>query len=192
MPNWYVLVHDVDGSLAKEGPVDDDGLIFGGTLDPVTGRLSRQVMDTVYDEGSKTPRLVPRLELDAEPGYSIIQLDLTHAQRDSMHWDAVARGYVDGPEVPPVVPQVPEIDPHAPITKLSFLRRIGMTKLTAMMAAQATDPVVAVFRLLLDASSEVRMDDPDTVAGIGYMAAKGILDQSDVGRILAPPTAEEM
>jgi hypothetical protein len=151
-------------------------------------------VDTIYDnaETPTIPRLVPRLELDAEPGYSIVEFDLTYAQRETKHWDVSSRSYVDGPEVPLPVPQVPAIDPHAAITKLSFLRRIGMTKLTAMMAAQATDPVVAVFRLLLDAASDVHVDDSDTVSGIGYMAAKGILDQSDVARILAPPTAEEI
>ena len=73
--------------------------------------------------------------------------------------------------------------PVLPLTRLEFLRRFTSAERIAIRAS--TDPVVVDFLSLLDAAQEVRTDDADTVAGIGYLATTGLLAAERAAEILS-------
>ena len=69
-----------------------------------------------------------------------------------------------------------------PLSRLEFLRRFTAPERVAIR--QSTDPYVQDFYHLLDAAAEVRVDDPDTVAGLAYLAQIGLLTQARADAIL--------
>lgn len=82
-----------------------------------------------------------------------------------------------GCSVRPYVAPPPEEssgDPPAPIlTQLAFLRRFTPEERIAIRAS--TDPVVQDFLHLLGLAQDIRLDDADTVAGVGYLESLGLL-----------------
>lgn len=76
------------------------------------------------------------------------------------------------PYVAPPAPE-PEITPVLVLTQLSFLRRFSPEERIAIRAS--TDPVVQDFLHLLGLAQEIRLDDADTVAGVGYLESLGLL-----------------
>lgn len=73
--------------------------------------------------------------------------------------------------------------PAVPITKLTFLRRFTAEERIAIRAS--TDPIIVDFLQLLDMASEVRVDDPDTVAALNYFEAQELLAAGRAAEILA-------
>jgi len=71
-----------------------------------------------------------------------------------------------------------------PMTPLEFARRLTQAERLAIRAS--TDPVVVDFLWLLDRASEVRLDDPDTQAGVGHMVHVGLLPPERADAILTP------
>lgn len=145
--------------------------------DDDTGQLLKE---GPLDDAGKAP-------FAAEPGASFSVFDLAVAEHDALVWDAAKRAFVTPTPTAP-----PRNAPGTAISKLAFLRRIGMTKLAAVMAQHATDPVIQAFQMMFNAADIVHVDDVDTVAGIEYMASQGILSADDVLRVLAPPTDAEV
>lgn len=99
--------------------------------------------------------------------------------RTATAWDVVTRTFVapDAPAQPVVRPIV---------SKLEFLRdRLGMSALVQSLAREASDPQIAAFRMLLDNTDSVHLDDPVTAAGLGHLRTLGILTDADVARILS-------
>ncbi len=86
--------------------------------------------------------------------------------------------YVNGQFVAASV--VPVVAPAAPLTQLAFLRRFTAEERIAIRAS--TDPVVQDFLHLLELAQEIRLDDYDTMAGVGYLESLGLLDE---GRAVA-------
>lgn len=86
--------------------------------------------------------------------------------------------WVNPPEPAPVTP------PPAPLSPLAFLRRFNAVERVTIRGS--ADPYVADFQHLLDLASEIRLDDPDTVEGIGYLVQAGLLTQERADAILAP------
>lgn len=82
-----------------------------------------------------------------------------------------------------VVPVVPV--PKAPITKLTFLRRMTSAQRIAIRQAATTDPVLGDAMQMLDAAQDISTDDPDTIALVQYCAFKGLIAEADVPNILA-------
>lgn len=76
------------------------------------------------------------------------------------------------PYVAPPAPE-PEITPVLVLTQLSFLRRFSPEERIAIRAS--TDPVVQDFLHLLGLAQDIRLDDADTVAGVGYLESLGLL-----------------
>ena len=62
------------------------------------------------------------------------------------------------------------------ITGVAFLRRFTPAQRIAIRTLAATDPVAQDFMALLDAAvasgGDVDLDDPDTAAGVGYLATQ--------------------
>lgn len=58
-------------------------------------------------------------------------------------------------------------------TQLAFLRRFTSEERIAIRAS--TDPLVQDFLSLLALAQDVRLDDPDTIAGVGYLEGLGLL-----------------
>lgn len=83
------------------------------------------------------------------------------------------------PDPPPAPPE-----PPAPITRLEFLRRIPAQVRIAIRQAAATDPVLADALQLLDLAQDVRLDDPDTLAFVGYLQQRGHLTAEQAATVL--------
>lgn len=73
--------------------------------------------------------------------------------------------------------------PPQPLTPLAFLRRFTAAERIAIRAS--TDPVVSDFLQLLYLAQEVRLDDPDTLAGVDYLEAIGLLAAGRAAAVLA-------
>lgn len=76
------------------------------------------------------------------------------------------------PYVAPPTPE-PEITPLLVLTQLAFLRRFTAEERIAIRAS--ADPVVQDFLHLLGLAQDIRLDDADTVAGVGYLESLGLL-----------------
>lgn len=75
--------------------------------------------------------------------------------------------------------------PKEPITRLTFLRRLTPEQRIAIRTAAKTNVVLEDALALLDAAQDVRVDDPDTVAFVGYCVLLGLLTPADQTNILA-------
>lgn len=75
--------------------------------------------------------------------------------------------------------------PKVPISVLTFLRRFPQAKRIAIRASH--DPIIDDFLALLDSTrkSEVELDDPDTIAGVGYLVSQGLLTEEEAAEVLA-------
>jgi len=58
---------------------------------------------------------------------------------------------------------------------IDFLRRFTAAERIAARAARRTDAVLDDFYSLLEQAPAVRSDDPDVIAGLGYMTHTGLL-----------------
>jgi hypothetical protein len=63
------------------------------------------------------------------------------------------------------------------ITKLAFLKRLTFAERVAIETAAQTDPEVRVVKESLMAANEIRVDDPEMVAGIELYVAKGLITE---------------
>lgn len=74
----------------------------------------------------------------------------------------------------------------AALPVIDFLRRFNMiTEEAPIRAAAATDPVIATFLGRLGVIDSVHLDHPETVAGVNYLASKGLIAPGRVTEILA-------
>lgn len=73
--------------------------------------------------------------------------------------------------------------PSVPISKLAFLRRFTAPERIVIRAS--ADPIIVDFMGLLDMASEVVLDDPDTIAAVGYFEQQGLLAAGRAEEILA-------
>ena len=65
-----------------------------------------------------------------------------------------------------------------------FLQRFTVEELDAVLLASQANPVIRRFLALAEAAHEVIADDPQTVAGINYLVAQGILTSERKSEIL--------
>ncbi len=90
-------------------------------------------------------------------------------------------GYVNGQFVAASVVPADPVSPE-PLTQLAFLRRFTAEERIAIRAS--TDPVVQDFLHLLGLAQEIRLDDYDTMAGVGYLESLGLLDEGRTAVVL--------
>jgi len=75
-----------------------------------------------------------------------------------------------------VVPDVAVLPTPAPILewdRLAFLRRFTAQERMTIRAARATDPILNDVFSLLEQAITVHSNDPDTLAGMGYLVLRG-------------------
>lgn len=70
------------------------------------------------------------------------------------------------------------------LSTYEFFSRFSMTEIMAFNSLLATDPVVKVFYQKLELSNAVFLDNPDTVAGLGYLVSMGIITENRKNEIL--------
>jgi len=84
---------------------------------------------------------------------------------------------------------MPEIEiataPALPMSKLDFLKRLTFAERVAIETAAETDAEVRVVKQSLLAADEIKVDDPEMVAGINLYVSKGLILESRVAEILA-------
>jgi len=68
-----------------------------------------------------------------------------------------------------------------PISKLDFLKRLTFAERVAIETAGETDAEVRVVKQSLLVAEEIRVDDPEMIAGMELYAAKGLI--TDARRI---------
>lgn len=78
-------------------------------------------------------------------------------------------------------PEPPE-QKELQLTKLQFLRRFTSAERIAIRAS--TNPVIIDFMTLLDLAQDVRLDDPDTVAGVNYLESLNLIGEGRAAEIL--------
>jgi hypothetical protein len=71
------------------------------------------------------------------------------------------------------------------ITKLAFLKRLTFAERVAIETAAGTDPEVRVVKESLMAANEIRVDDPEMVAGIELYVTKGLIAEERKAEILS-------
>ena len=84
--------------------------------------------------------------------------------------------------MPKIVTAMP---PTPPMSKLDFLKRLAFAERVAIETAASTDAEVRVVKQSLLAADEIRVDDPEMVAGIGLYVSKGLIAESRIAEILA-------
>ena len=84
---------------------------------------------------------------------------------------------------------MPEIEiataPTPPMSKLDFLKRLTFAERVAIETAAETDAEERVVKQSLLAADEIKVDDPEMVAGINLYVSKGLILESRVAEILA-------
>lgn len=79
-------------------------------------------------------------------------------------------------------PEIPLQEREVQLTKLQFLRRFTAPERIAIRAS--TNPIIVDFMSLLDLALDVRLDDPDTVAGVHYLEALNLIGEGRAAEIL--------
>lgn len=74
-------------------------------------------------------------------------------------------------------------------TSYQFLLRFTPEERSSFRQAAATDEIVADFQMLAMAAQEIVADDPNTVAGMGYLVSVGLITPERRDEVLAisPP-----
>lgn len=85
-------------------------------------------------------------------------------------------------ELPPIPEPGPT--PILQLTQLEFLRRF--TSQERISAKTSNDPIIEDFMYLLTLAQDIRLDDPDTIAGVHYLEQQGILSVGRAEEILTP------
>jgi hypothetical protein len=77
------------------------------------------------------------------------------------------------------------------LDKAAFLRRLTLPKLAAALQRLPGDGVVAAFQLWLQTVTAVDLAAQETIDGVGYLEAIGILTAGEAAAVLALPTPAE-
>lgn len=76
------------------------------------------------------------------------------------------------------------IKPDAALTKLKFIKRFTAAEYAAIKAAAAANPTLDYYWQMLMLAEEVRLDDPDTIAGVTTLEQVGLLAAGRAAEIL--------
>ena len=91
-------------------------------------------------------------------------------------------GLENYPEYQPIMAASRPYGP--PMSPFAFMRRFTAQERIAIRAS--TDPILADFLWLLGQAPDVRLDDPDTIAGVNYVESLGLVVPGRGAEILAP------
>ena len=97
-----------------------------------------------------------------------------YANPTAVEWSGMEFATHDHIEVPDPVVEVPP-GPVYEWERLVFLRRFTAAERIGIRTARASDPILHDFFSLLEQAVTLHSNDPDTVAGMGYLVALGLL-----------------
>lgn len=110
---------------------------------------------------------------------------LDDASLANLSWADASLGYVGRGFFPVEVQEpAPPAEPRR-LPRIAFLQRIAVGTRLAIRAAAKTDPLIEDFLDLLAATATVELDHADTVAGLGYLVAEGLLTTQEQSAIRA-------
>ena len=90
--------------------------------------------------------------------------------------------YDGGEFQPPPEPAPPPLEPEAQLTPLAFTRRFTLAE--RILISSSEDPIVQDGMMLVQLAQYVRLDDPDTVALVRYIQAKGHITEDRADAVL--------
>lgn len=70
------------------------------------------------------------------------------------------------------------------ISKLDFLKRLTFAERVAIETAAESDPEIRVVKESLRLSEEIRLDDPEMIAGLELYVGKGLITEERKNEIL--------
>jgi hypothetical protein len=70
------------------------------------------------------------------------------------------------------------------MTRLEFLRRFTGAERVTLRTVAKQNPALEDYMALLDAAQDVNTGDPDTIAGVQFLEAAGLLAAGRAGEIL--------
>lgn len=88
-------------------------------------------------------------------------------------WNAVDLDYTTIVEPPP-----------SAVSSLEFLKRFTQVERVAIRGAAKSDPALEDFLDLIDKANEIRLNDPDTIAGVQYVVSQGLLSAGRASEVL--------
>lgn len=74
--------------------------------------------------------------------------------------------------------------PDTALTKLKFIKRFTAAEYAAIKGAAAANPTLDYYWQMLMLAEEVRLDDPDTIAGVTTLEQVGLLAAGRAAEIL--------
>lgn len=80
---------------------------------------------------------------------------------------------------------VPEAAAPRRISRIAFLQRIATAKRIAIRTAAKTDPVIEDFLDLLGATDLIELEHADTLGGVQYLVAQGLLTQGEAEALVS-------
>ena len=83
-------------------------------------------------------------------------------------------GAPDWSAVGPLAPSQPVPDSRT-ISRGDFVARLTLPELAALAAAQQASPALAALVLRVQTAEVIRLDHPDTIAGLDALVAAGVL-----------------
>lgn len=107
-----------------------------------------------------------------------------YSHTDPVSWQGMEFATHDHTPVADPVPEPAPAPVGVTLTKLEYLRRFTQAERIAIRAAAAQSPQLADYMQLLELATEVRTDDPDTIAAVQMLEAAGLIATGRAQEIL--------
>jgi hypothetical protein len=102
-----------------------------------------------------------------------------------IEWNGMEFATHDHTEVVEVVPVVDTPATGRTMTRLEFLRRFTGAERITLRTVAKQNPALEDYMALLDAAQDVNTGDADTIAGVQFLEAAGLLAAGRAAEILA-------
>lgn len=102
-----------------------------------------------------------------------------------IEWNGMEFATHNHTEVVEVVPVVDTPATGRTMTRLEFLRRFTGTERITLRTVAKQNPALEDYMALLDAAQDVNTGDADTIAGVQFLEAAGLLGAGRAAEILA-------
>lgn len=99
-------------------------------------------------------------------------------------------GFYPGFTFEEIIAPEPVIVPETRMSVRAFKKRLTTAERVAIRAAATTDPIVFDFIDLVDSSTFIDLTDQDTVDGLNYCEAQGLIAAGRANDILSAPVTD--